>query len=129
MKKRSFLKPLFLFFTALLLVACSKNEEKEVEIPAGIMSEDSFAKVLTDFALAESAANLNVKNVVGQKIDSTYAFDPLKENKISQGKYDSTVSFYVSQPKLYKKVYENVLVRLSEMQANRNDTLKGSGLK
>lgn len=129
MKKTSFLKTLSLFFTVLLFLACSKNEEKEVEIPPGIMSEDSFAKVLTDFALAESAANLNVKNVVGQKIDSTYAFDPLKENKISQGMYDSTVSFYVSQPKLYKKVYENVLVRLSEMQANRNDTLKGSGLK
>lgn len=129
MKKISFLKTLPFFLTVLLIFACGKNEEKTVEMPPGIMTEDTFAKVLTDFALAESAANLNVKNVVGQKIDSTYAFDPLKENRISQGKYDSTVAFYVSQPQLYKKVYENVLVRLSELQANRNSTPKDSVLK
>lgn len=104
----------------LLLVACGKKQEKEVEIPVGILTEAQFTKVLTDFALAESAANLNVKNVIIQKTDSVYAFNPLVENNVRKSQYDSTILFYAGQPELYKKVYEKVLVALSEMQAKKN---------
>jgi len=114
------LKSILLFSLALALVACGKNVEKEVEIPAGILSQEQFTKVLTDFALAESAANMNIKNVIIQKTDSVYAFDPLLENNVRKSQYDSTVFYYTARPELYKKVYEQVLEALSELQAKRN---------
>lgn len=122
-----FLNTSFLF--CLLLFSCGKKEEKSEELPAGILSEEQFSRVLTDFALAESAANMNIKTIEVRRLDSVYAFDPLKENGVSQALYDSTVSFYVKRPDLYKKVYEKVLVALSEMQASRNSGAKDTAAK
>jgi hypothetical protein len=88
-----------------------------------ILNETTFTKLLVDYALAESAANLNIKNVSLLRLDSTYAFAPLKENNISRTKYDSTLMFYSKHTILYKKIYENVLAELSEIKTAR-DTLK-----
>ena len=118
----------FVLFCALLF-GCGKKEDTGVKIPGHILSEEVFTKVLTDFALAESAASMNIKNAHFRKIDSTYAFDPLLENKVTQAQYDSTLSFYARQPELYKKVYENVLAALSEIQAKRNTMAKDTGAK
>ena len=78
---------------------------------------------MVDFSLAESASNLNVKNLPAEKMDSAYAFDPLEENNVSRSQYDSAVSFYSKHPSIYKKIYENVLATLSKMQL-RNDSAK-----
>jgi hypothetical protein len=115
-----FLKSLLVLILLLSLLSCGKNSGKEEEIPAGILSQEQFTKVLADFALAESAANMNIKNVVIQKTDSVYAFDPLLENNVRKSQYDSTVFYYTARPELYKKVYEQVLEALSELQAKRN---------
>lgn len=104
-----------------LLAACHK--EKEVNIPDGILDKPQFAKLLADLALAESAANMNIKNVAVYRIDSTYAFNPLKENNVSQAQYDSTIAFYSAHTELYKEVYEEALNLLNELQTRR-DSLK-----
>jgi hypothetical protein len=118
-------------FTLLIvcLGGCSTNADEDIKIPSNIMSEEVFTKVLVDFALAESATNLNVKNVSILSLDSTYAFNPLKENHISKSKYDSTILFYAHNTKLYKKIYENVLATLSEMQTKRETHRKDSASK
>jgi len=113
--------PFFFIFLLFFAAACSK--EKTVQVPNGILSKEAFAKVLVDFALAESAANTNVKNVPVMKIDSSYAFNPLKENKVSKATYDSTIAFYSEHIQLYKEVYELVLTELGAMQTHR-DSLK-----
>jgi len=107
----------------LLFLSCGSRQVEEVETPANILSEEMFTKVLVDFALAESAYNLNIKNVPAQRFDTTYAFNPLSENHISKAKYDSTILFYAHHPNLYKKIYENVLAALSEIKTKR-DTLR-----
>jgi hypothetical protein len=118
-----------IFFQTILLFFSCGTAEKNAEVPPGTVSEEVFTRVLKDFALAESATNMNIKNVNIHKIDSAYAFNVLKENKITKPQFDSALAFYVSHPDLYKKVYENVLVALSEMAAERNPTKKDSILK
>jgi len=116
------LKPL-LFLTlciGLFVCSCGNSAEKKVEIPNGILNEEMFCQVLTDFALAESAANINIKGVSPLKTDSVYAFDPLSQNNVRASQYDSTIQFYTKNPELFKLVYEKVLVRLSERLAERN---------
>lgn len=129
MKKELIVTLVASFVCLSLFFGCGKKEEKQIEMPEGVLSEDVFAKVLCDFALAESAANINIHNASPQKLDSVYAFDPLKENKVRQGQYDSSITFYISQPQLYKKVYEQALVKLSELQAKRNPVTPDSSLK
>lgn len=105
-------------------LSCGKKEESEVKKPDTILSDSVFTKVLRDFALAESAANMNIKNIHFQKIDSAYAFNPLEENQVTQTQYDSTIRFYVRHPELYKKIYEDVLASLSDLQTKRNPAAK-----
>jgi hypothetical protein len=117
---------LFSFFFGFLSVgffSCEPKNEAVVTTPPNILNETTFTKLLVDYALAESAANLNIKNVSLLRLDSTYAFAPLKENNISRSKYDSTLMFYSKHTVLYKKIYENVLAELSEIKTAR-DTLK-----
>jgi len=117
---------LFIFFFGFLSVgffSCEPKNDAEDPIPQNILNETTFTKLLVDYALAESAANLNIKNVSLLRLDSTYAFAPLKENNISRTKYDSTLMFYSKHTILYKKIYENVLAELSEIKTAR-DTLK-----
>ncbi|MCE3228808.1 MAG: hypothetical protein K0S32_3359 [Bacteroidetes bacterium] len=116
MKKRT--HTLVLLALVLIFSSCSE-EENSVEIPPGILKQEQFAKILTDLALAESAANLNIKNVKIEKIDSTYAFDPFKENNTTQQQYDSSAHFYSMHPDLYKEAYEKSMQMLVEMQAKR----------
>jgi hypothetical protein len=102
---------------ALILLAC--KEEKHVSVPDHILSKEKFVRVLVDLSLAESAANLNVKNVRIEKIDSTYAFDPLKENQVSKEQYEASALFYTEHPDLYKEVYDEALKTLTEMQVRK----------
>lgn len=105
---------------ALLPYSCKNKGEEEVNYPDNIIKEEVFTKLLTSFALAESAANMNIKSVPGYKMDSVYAFNPLIENGIRKSQYDSTLDFYVKHPLLYKKIYENVLQELTLMQTKRD---------
>ena len=115
-------------FLALPMYRCADNEQ-EVVIPVNIISKDTFVNVLADFALAESAANMNILGVPVQKIDSIYAFDPLKENHVRQGQYDSTLEFYTQHPDLYKKVYEEVMIRLTELQTAKRKAIDSVAAK
>lgn len=111
------------------IISCSKNEEEEVQIPTGILSQDSLIKVMTDFALAESASNLNILNLSGRKYDSAYAFNPLVENKISKAHYDSSVAFYSKNPELFKQVHDEVLTALNNLLVEREKVKKDTTSK
>lgn len=102
----------------ILMFSCTQN--KKVEIPGNLIPRETFVQVLVDFALAESAANMNIKNVPFNKTDSVYAFNPLEENHITKEQYDTTLAFYSSHPELYKEIYEEVLVKLNAMQTQRD---------
>lgn len=119
----SFIKFILPAVILLSVTSSCSSEEAEVSVPANILSEEAFAKVIVDFALAESAGNINVKSVAGDKMDSVYAFDPLIENKITKSQYDSAITFYSKHPSIYKRVYETVLSELSKMQV-KQDSIK-----
>ena len=113
----------------LTFCSCGNKPDSSVSIPENILNEQEFTKLLTGFALAESASNMNIKNIPLYMFDSVYAFNPLLENKVRKSQYDSTVNFYIRNPDLYKKVYENVLVALTQMQTKRSEVKVDSTVK
>lgn len=106
-----------LLFVSCLVFSCKPVNEEDQPVPKNLLSEEQLIQVLTDFYLAESASGINVKAVTGEKFDSAYIFNPLKDNQISKGKFDSTMDFYVNHPKKLKIIYEKVLDKLSVIQA------------
>ena len=118
MKKNS--KILILSCASILFYQCGQKEEDEnIVIPNYVLSNEQFVKVTYDMALAESAAALNIKNVQSTQYDSVYSFNPFKDNKVSKQQYDTSVYFYSQHPKLYKKILEEVLAKLSEAQSKK----------
>jgi hypothetical protein len=114
-----------LFNTALLAIAlalasCTTPDEQKTELPPGVLSEEQFAKVLADFALAESAANQNIKSARASALDTVYPFDPLKDHGVRKSQYDSTLEFYSLHPRLYRAVYERVMENLSALESARD---------
>lgn len=123
MRHSVFIKLFLILSFGVLLSKCGKNTEEEKNtVPPHIMSEETFTRVLTDFALAESAANMNVKNGNLQKLDSLYNFNPLTDNGVTQVEYDSALAFYARHQVIYKRIYENVLAELNDLQSKRNPT-------
>jgi len=109
-----------ILFAGLLLEGCNASVFQKDERPNNLIPEAVFEQLLVDLALAESAANTNVKNVTNRQTDSVYAFDPLLEHKVRKSQYDSTLIYYSMHIDEYKKVYESVLETLSAMQAAKN---------
>jgi hypothetical protein len=107
----------------LLSAACGPANNEEVTYPPHVLRPDEMADIIADFALAESASNINILGVAPHKADSAYNFDPLAERQISKSRYDSSMDFYIKHPKIYRSIYEKALEKLTELQAAR-DTVK-----
>jgi len=106
--------------TALLTMVLALNSCNDgiepLALPVNVLSEDSFALVLTDFAIAESAANMNVGNQPVFRLDTAYAFNPVLENGISRARLDSTMAYYAKHPEQYQNVYNKVLDNINAMR-------------
>jgi len=100
-----------------IFTSCKPPQEEDESIPSNILAEDKFVEVLTDSYLCEGASGINIKNVTGNKFDSAYAFNPLKDNGIAKAQFDSTIAYYSNHPKKFKIIYEKVLDKLSQIQA------------
>ena len=117
------------FLTLLFFLVSCGGEKQERLIPSYVLDKEIFTQLLTDMALAESAANINIKNLAGKKFDSAYAFDPVKERKIERKAYDSTLAFYSRDPEKFKEIYEEILVRLSDLKIKREKGVRDTLVK
>ena len=107
-----------LIFFLLVIFSCKPQQENELPIPEGLLEEELLVNTLAQSYLAEGASGINIKNVSGEKYDSTYLFNPVKENGIDKVKFDSTMAYYTRHPKKMKLIYEKVLDKLSIYQAS-----------
>jgi hypothetical protein len=106
-----------LLIVSSLLFSCKPKNDEDEKIPETVLSEEQLIKVLTDFYLAEGASGINVKAVTGEKYDSAYIFNPLKDNNIDKAKFDSSMAYYTRHPKKLKIIYDKILDKLSVIQA------------
>ncbi len=118
-----------ILLSCLSFFSCKPEHEEDPTPPDYVLEEQTFINVLTDCYLGEGAAGINVKNVSGEKYDSTYIFNPFKDNGITKAQLDTTIVYYAHYPKKLKKIYEKILDNLSRIQAigflggnsNKND--------
>lgn len=109
-----------LLLGGVLFNGCGQWNNSTKDRAANILSEEEFTDLLVKFALAESASGMNVLSVPQYRMDTVYAFNPLAEQKVRKTQYDSTLAFYVRHPDAYKRVYESVLTRITEMQTRKD---------
>ena len=108
-----------LFIVSILFFSsCKTTSEEDEVVPENVLSEERLVKILTDAYLAEGASGINIKNVPGEKFDSAYVFNPLKDNNIDKAYFDSSMAYYTRHPKKLKIIYNKILDKLSVIQAN-----------
>jgi hypothetical protein len=107
----------FIGFPVLLLFTACMEGDTDKDKPLNLIPEEELVGLLIDLSISESAANANIKQAPNQKLDSVYAFNPLKERNIRKGQYDSTLAYYSEHIAEYKAIYELVLARIGAMQA------------
>ena len=106
-----------LFIVSVLFFSCSSIAVEDEVTPVGILTDQQMVTILTDAYLSEGASGINVKNVPGEKYDSTYMFNPLIDNHISKSRFDSSITYYAKHPIKLKAIYDKVLDKLSVAQA------------
>ena len=103
-----------LFLSSLILISCSKNEEK---IPADIISKDKMVQVMVDIHLAEARSQMGTPfNDVKAQKQSYYKFI-FKKHKISYEQLRKSLNYYSAHPEIFSEVYDEVITELSKKQA------------
>ena len=95
-------------FIAFLFIAfifsCKAGLKESNEIPNSVLNKHQMVDILTECYLAEGASGINIKSASGQQLDSVYLFNPIKDNKCSKTKFDSSITFYTQHPLIFKEM-------------------------
>ncbi len=117
------IKKIIVFFAIVLglsLVACNFNK-----VPKGFPKKEEFAKILADVHQAE--ATINHLSITERGLDTTvnsYYHHVLAKHNLTQQKFDTVVSWYLSHPALYQEVYDKVIALLAEQEAQSEREIK-----
>lgn len=104
----------------LSLLACNPNK-----VPKDFPKKDEFAGILADVHAAE--AIINQMRITDRGIDTTvnkYYHHVLSKHNLTQQKFDTVVSWYLSHPALYQDVYDKVIALLAENEAQIEREIK-----
>ena len=118
------LKILFLgsVLAAGVMASCSRPK---VEVPASVISADSMVSILVDMHLAEAA--IQMRNLSGNDSLHTEAFGRYKfvldKHKINRETFERSFRWYSAEPQIFSKLYDSVIVRLSEGQSKAQNGL------
>jgi hypothetical protein len=109
---------LLLFISTLLVFSCAPKEDlSDEKVPANIIQPDSMVGLIVDMQLTESV--LREHRMTG-KFDDSLAIATFEKvfakHNTNKEKFEESISFYKQNLKLYEKIYESVITRLSQLQ-------------
>lgn len=106
-----------LIIIILFFSSCSL-EQKEISIPDYVISQDSMVHILVDVHIQEAMMNQYSQEGRHMKMNPVKQYQLIFDKyKISKERYDSSYQFYLDNPSLMNKIYENVVIELSKKQA------------
>lgn len=111
-------KTLILLFTGILFFSSCSLEQKEIIIPDYVITQDSMVHILADVHIQEAIMNQYNQEGRHMKMNPVKQYQLIFDKyKISKERYDSSYQFYLDNPSLLNKIYENVVIELTKMQA------------
>ncbi len=108
----------FLLALAGLMGACTRNSKKQSEENRNIISQEQFVNVMVDVRLAESIIRLERVKGRDTKVVTKQLYSSIfKKYHINAKRFNASVKYYASQPKLMYDIDEKVVERLSDKEA------------
>jgi len=104
-----------LFIVLVLSMYSCSDAKKE---PDYLIASDSLVGIMVDMHLVETAANLKLIGADSLKPNYNQMFEAIfKKHGITKTEFDSTLFFYSKKPDEISGIYDKVLERLSELDA------------
>lgn len=102
----------FLFLALLALVSC---EEKGYPKPENLLSEKEMVDVLYDIHLAEAVASRNTfRSTDSLRVSSEQMYQAVLDRYgLQDSTFAQTLIYYSARPKVYEKIYKNVVDKLN----------------
>lgn len=114
MKEKNYI--LILIFVSLF--AC----KSKVDLPAGILPKDKMITLLVDMEVTQATLKYDAASE-GIKPNYTKAFEEIyQKHNINKDLFNTNLNYYCSEPLKMRKLYDKVLIKLSEQQASLSKT-------
>ncbi len=102
---------LSLIISVFMLSSCS--EEKKM--PENIIKRGEFIEILTDIQIFKSTDQFVRNKDTGFDLDASYDFI-FEEHGITVDDFSRSLDFYASDPVEFEKIYDEVIIRITEKQ-------------
>ena len=103
-----------------ILGSCSNGPTRDKTISENVIPKDSMITVMIDMNILEASINLNQVNGTTNPNNEKY-YDIFKRHNITGVQYDESLKEYSKDPAELSKMYDQVIEKLSKMQARVNE--------
>ncbi|MBL4651327.1 MAG: DUF4296 domain-containing protein [Flavobacteriales bacterium] len=118
--KKNYLFVLILFVSSLFF-GCA--EEKTRTKPASVLTGAEMVAILTDIQLIEGAVSKKIiDRNASQKESPIYYEKVFEKHEITRQQFSESIAYYSEKPEELQIIYEKVLVELSTIKAELQNT-------
>lgn len=104
--------------TIILATFLSCSTEKE--LPEGILNKEQMVDLMVDVEIAQAKLKFEFASE-GKTPNYTEEYSRVfQKHKLTKNRFIQNVDYYCSEPMLMRKVYDKVIVELTEKQAELN---------
>ena len=103
------------FLTIFFLASCNERKPAEQKKPEWLMDEKTMVDIITDIRITDAATYINTGAPPRDKMKDR-AFI-MKKHHVADSVFLKSHEYYTSHPEMINHIYEKVVDRLSEMEA------------
>lgn len=114
------------FILFLLIIASCKSDN---ELPAGVLPEDKMVDLMVEMEIIQATLKYDAASE-GLNPNYIKAFNKVFESyNIDKDGFNNSMDYYCSEPLKVRKIYDKVIVKLSENQGQLNKDFISKGTK
>lgn len=112
-------RPFVALMTLCMLISCREKQVKAVNKPNWVIEEKKMVDIITDLRIADAATYYNTSAPPRDKVKDWNFI--MQKHGVQDSIFRKSHDFYAGQPEVAVKIYEEVIDRISEMQADNTD--------
>lgn len=110
---------IFIIISVVLLFSCRQKVAKVPDKPSWLIEENKMVDILVDLRIAD-AATYSVQNQPPRNKTKDWYFI-MKKHNVEDSIFRKSHEYYAGYPEAAEVIYEKVIDKLSEMQADNTD--------
>jgi len=106
-------------FCMAFLHSCKEKQARIANKPAWVLDEKKMVDIIVDLRIADAATYINSSAPPRNKANDW--FFVMKKHKVQDSIFRKSHDYYAEHPEVAEKLYEQVIDKISEMQADNAD--------